>query len=664
MEDNLSKNNKKINQMPYPTRHQFKLHKLGNDSLCKGLVESSDSETDDQGNIKDLIDYSYDKKDKKDKKNKKNKRNKRNKFKGKIMSSDRMLVKKLIFTSLIKSLENKYDDRKKNTSSPSSVSSQSELNEDYDSETDSDDENYNPEKDNNDEEPWYSKKEEDYLDNLCDQKKLEVSLLEDELKDFNAQGTPLRFRVLYSNISLKNKASIIQKIDHYNELDNNDNEYHKLHTWINGLQKIPFDKTSNLPISLHDGPKKIDTYLNHVKNCLEESVYGHHEAKLQILQVVAKWISNPDSKGNIIGLCGPMGNGKTTLAKKGIAKAINKPFSLIALGGASDSSFLEGHDYTYEGSKCGRIVEILKESKIRDPVIFFDELDKVSESAKGQEIFNLLCHLTDSSQNDKFHDRYYSGIDFDLSKALMIFSFNDEKKINPILKDRITVIKMKGFKSFDKIKIANNYLLPELYREYNFQPEDIIFPEEVLNHIITSYTKEEGVRTFKKYLDTILSKINILRLTKYKMNTKNTEVIEDELVNEKTKNKEKVKKLTAKNKEKMRETSNEMNEKINTKKKLSKKKKKPSNEKVNEKVKKSKKDISDENNSIKRKIQMDIVKNKRETKLKSLEKIDFLKTLHTKIKNFSIPITITNKLVSNLVTKENIIPMSVRAMYL
>ena len=638
MEDNLSKKTKrKLNQMPYPTRHQFKLHKLDDTALSQGLTESSDSETDDHGNIKGLIDYSYDK----NKKKKKNK--KKRKIKGKMMSSDRMLVKKLIFTSLIKSLEDKYDNRKK-TLSPSSVSSQSETNDEdvnSDNETDSDDESYDPEKEHN-EEPWYSQNEEDYLDKLCDQKKLEVSLLEDELKDFNAQGTPLRFRVLYSNISWKNKASIIQKIDHYNELENSDNEYHKLHTWLNGLQKIPFDKTSELPISLQDGPKKIEKYLNHVKNCLEESVYGHHEAKLQILQVVAKWISNPDSKGNIIGLCGPMGNGKTTLAKRGIAKALNKPFSLIALGGASDSSFLEGHDYTYEGSKCGRIVEILKESKIRDPVIFFDELDKVSESAKGQEIFNLLCHLTDSSQNDKFHDRYYSGIDFDLSKALMIFSFNDEKKINPILKDRITVIKMKGFKSNDKIKIAKNYLLPELYSEYNFQPEDIVFPEEVLNHIITSYTKEEGVRTFKKYLDTILSKINILRLTKYNINTKNIEEI------------------TVKN-EKSKETLDK-NEK-----KIQKNNGKKENLEKKEEGKEDKKENTDESKGkIKRKIQMEIIKPEKinETKLKSLEKIDFLKTLHAKIKNFTLPITITNKLVSNLVTKENMIPMSVRAMYL
>ena len=147
----------------------------------------------------------------------------------------------------------------------------------------------------------------------------------------------------------------------------------------------------------------------------------------------------------------------------------------MGLGGATDSAYLNGHDYTYEGAKCGRIVEMLMESKCMDPIIFFDELDKISETSRGREISNLLCHLTDPSQNDKFHDKYFSGIDFDLSKALFIFSFNNEKLINPILKDRITVINMKGFKIDDKLNIIKDYLLPDLYKEYNFQMIKFIF---------------------------------------------------------------------------------------------------------------------------------------------------------------------------------------------
>ena len=112
-----------------------------------------------------------------------------------------------------------------------------------------------------------------------------------------------------------------------------------------------------------------------------------------------------------------MGNGKTTLVKEGIAKAINRPFAFIALGGASDSAFFDGHSYTYEGSHWGRIVDILIESKCMNPIIYFDELDKISESAKGDEIVHLLTHLTDPSQNALFQDNYFPGIHLNLSKA-------------------------------------------------------------------------------------------------------------------------------------------------------------------------------------------------------------------------------------------------------
>ena len=174
---------------------------------------------------------------------------------------------------------------------------------------------------------------------------------------------------------------------------------------------------------------------------MNNAIYGHMEAKTHILQVIGKWIRNPDSLGNVLAIQGPMGNGKTTLIKNGIAKSLNRPFEFVALGGASDSAFFEGHSYTYEGSRWGRIVDILHKCGSMNPIICFDELDKVSETAKGDEIINMLIHMTDSSQNSKFQDNYFPGIDIDLSKVLFIFSFNDENKINRILKDRMYVIR-------------------------------------------------------------------------------------------------------------------------------------------------------------------------------------------------------------------------------
>jgi ATP-dependent Lon protease len=199
--------------------------------------------------------------------------------------------------------------------------------------------------------------------------------------------------------------------------------------------------------------------------------------------------------------------------KEGISKILNRPFAFIALGGATDSCFLEGHSYTYEGSVWGKIVQILIDSKCMNPVIYFDELDKISDTPKGEEIAGILTHLTDTSQNSQFHDKYFSEIDFDLSKCLFIFSYNDESKVNPILKDRMYRIQTKGYEKKQKTVIANDYLLPKIREQVRFTAEEIIIPEESLHHIIDAHCdKEDGVRNLKRCLEIIHTKLNLYRL--------------------------------------------------------------------------------------------------------------------------------------------------------
>ena len=157
-----------------------------------------------------------------------------------------------------------------------------------------------------------------------------------------------------------------------------------------------------------------------------------------------------------------------------------------------------------------------------NPIIYFDELDKVSETQKGDEIIHLLTHLTDPSQNSLFQDNYFPGIHIDLSKALFIFSFNDETRVDRILKDRMYVINTKGFKPKDKVNICNEYILPELIETFVFNKDDIVFTEEALLYIIENYThKEEGVRNLKRCLETIIAKINIYNLSKNENSDKN-----------------------------------------------------------------------------------------------------------------------------------------------
>jgi ATP-dependent Lon protease len=297
------------------------------------------------------------------------------------------------------------------------------------------------------------------------------------------------------------------------ESDPGDTGYTKNRNWIDTFMKIPFNAHTTLPITITDGVDACHDFMENAQKTLNSAVYGLNDAKMQIMQMLGNLIANPNSIGSSIAICGPPGTGKTSLIKEGISKILNRPFAFIALGGASDGSHLEGHSYTYEGSTWGKIVQILIDSKCMNPVIYFDELDKISDSPKGEEIAGILTHLTDTSQNSQFHDKYFSEIDFDLSKCLFIFSYNDESKVNPILKDRMYRIQTVGYNQKQKTIISNNYLLPKIREQVKFMSEDIIIPDQTLHYIIENHcNKEEGVRNLKRCLEIIHTKLNLYRL--------------------------------------------------------------------------------------------------------------------------------------------------------
>ena len=357
-------------------------------------------------------------------------------------------------------------------------------------------------------------KDMDYFHNLDISKKENIIEETKQIYEMNDTNVPLRFKIMNSNMDIKTKAISIENIDKLSEMDIATGEHSKMDHWINGIIKIPFGIFHQLPVQPSSTPEEKKEFIQNTFQILNNSIYGHKEAKTHILQVIGKWIQNPDSGGNVLAIQGPMGNGKTTLVKEGISKALNRPFTFIALGGASDSAYFDGHCYTYEGSHWGRIVQILQDSKCMNPVIYFDELDKISDTQKGDEIIHLLTHITDSSQNTLFQDNYFPGVHIDLSKILFIFSYNDESKVNKILKDRMYVIHTKGFNTKDKLKITKEYLLNDIYQTYNISSTDIIFTDDIIEHIIKEFTdKEEGVRNLKRCLESIVSKINIYHLT-------------------------------------------------------------------------------------------------------------------------------------------------------
>ena len=340
------------------------------------------------------------------------------------------------------------------------------------------------------------------------------------LKEINSHTNiekPYRLALLDTNMPARFKAIAMQKLSILKSMDVGDNEYFKIKNWVDMFMRIPFGIYRNLSISMADGIDACHEYMDNSMKTLDDCVYGLNDAKLQIMQMVGQWISNPSAMGTAIAIKGPMGTGKTTLVKEGISKILGRDFAFIALGGTGDSSFLEGHSYTYEGSTWGKIVQILVDSKCMNPVIYFDELDKISDTPRGEEIAGILTHLTDTSQNSQFHDKYFSEVDFDLSKCLFIFSYNDESKVNPILRDRMYRIQTKGYDAKEKVIISRKYLLPKIREQVNFEEGDVVIPDETIKYLVsnTSMTKEEsGVRNLKRCLEIIHTKLNLFRLMK------------------------------------------------------------------------------------------------------------------------------------------------------
>ena len=255
-----------------------------------------------------------------------------------------------------------------------------------------------------------------------------------------------------------------------------------------------------------------------VREALNSSVYGHDESKDQLERLIAQWMTGK-KEGTVFGFQGPPGCGKTTLAKKGLSKCLvdedgnPRPFGFLPLGGSTNGAILEGHSYTYLGSTWGRIVDILMETKCMNPIIYIDEVDKVSNTEHGREIIGILTHLTDASQNNEFTDKYFSGIKFDLSKVLFVFSYNDQYALDRILRDRITEINIKPLSINEKLHIVKDYSFPEILEKVGYSKGDIVLDDEVIKYIIETYTNEAGVRKLNEKLFEIVREINLKRIT-------------------------------------------------------------------------------------------------------------------------------------------------------
>lgn len=321
----------------------------------------------------------------------------------------------------------------------------------------------------------------------------------------------LKQQIMLLNVDMETKIFLLDKYDNFQRLGNSD--YAKGKAWLKTVLNIPFGKYKPFKVKNTDSSTKINNYFKMIREHLDKRVHNMDKVKDEIMEFLARKISNPYSKGHVLALCGPPGCAKTVILKS-LAEALALPFYQINFGGLNDASVLNGHSETYVGSKPGKLVEILTNAGCMNPIIYLDEIDKISEY-KGREINGILTHLLDEEQNDKFQDNYLSNINIDLSKALFVIAFNHYDKVDKIVTDRMKIIYIDSPKLDAKIKIASDKMIPEIINSLNIKKDKYInLDEELLKYIIQSkVSKEEGVRQLKKSLEKIFNKINYLCLT-------------------------------------------------------------------------------------------------------------------------------------------------------
>lgn len=329
-----------------------------------------------------------------------------------------------------------------------------------------------------------------------------IKEIKEELGDISSRDdeiTKLRKRLQELDAPLNIKERINDEINHYENANSASPETNIMRNYIEWLLDLPWNVNTN------DNEDLID-----VRHNLDMSHDGLDTVKDRIVEYLANKKMSKSLKSPIICLVGPPGVGKTTLARS-IAHAMNRHFVKISLGGVSDEAEIIGHRRTYIGAAPGRIIESMKKAKTNNPVFLIDEIDKISNTIKGDPGSALLSIL-DPSQNSTFSDNYIEE-EYDLSNVMFITTANYLDKIKEPLKDRLEIINLSGYTELEKLSIAKNHLLPNIYNELTIDKK-IKIKDEIILYIIRNYTKEAGVRELERLLSTIVRKIVTKIVTK------------------------------------------------------------------------------------------------------------------------------------------------------
>ena len=322
----------------------------------------------------------------------------------------------------------------------------------------------------------------------------------------------IKERILNLETSDSNKMIIFKHYNNMKRTDSSSTEYYKNQLFVDLCLSYPWNKYFDINTKIAKSDHSIVSFLNHIKARLDVSIHGMDNVKNEILNVICKLITNPSSNRNNIALYGPAGVGKSRFIQV-LSEVLELPMKTISLGGIKDSSFFLGHGYVYVESGPGKILQNVIDSKISNPIMYFDELDKVSETEHGKDIFSFLCYLTDPTQNHSFSDHYFYGMHFDLSKVFYVFTFNDINKIDKILLDRLNIIKVDCPSDNEIVEIVQSHCIPEITKNVGIQ-KPLLFDKQNIKFII-NFCKDfidkavtSGIREYYRIIEKVVMEIN------------------------------------------------------------------------------------------------------------------------------------------------------------
>ncbi|MDU2236360.1 MAG: endopeptidase La [Fusobacterium periodonticum] len=325
--------------------------------------------------------------------------------------------------------------------------------------------------------------------------KEKISVMKEELGDFSQDDDVIEIvdRVKDADIPKEVREKLEAEIKKLTKMQPFSAESSVIRNYIEAVLDLPWNKETKDVLDL----KK-------ASEILERDHYGLKDAKEKVLDYLAVKTLNPSMNGAILCLSGPPGIGKTSLVKS-IAESMGRKFVRVSLGGVRDEAEIRGHRRTYVGSMPGKIMKAMKEAGTKNPVILLDEIDKMSNDYKGDPASAML-EVLDPEQNKSFED-HYIDMPFDLSKVFFVATANDLRTVSAPLRDRMDILQLSSYTEFEKLHIAQNFLLKQAQKENGLADIDIKIPDKVMFKLIDEYTREAGVRNLKREIINICRKL-------------------------------------------------------------------------------------------------------------------------------------------------------------